>query len=601
MKRWLWVLMLVGCAESEQRVHTLLVRGPDVDLRQLAWSPPEAVIAARRTPFGVELETRGEALELSAPDACPQNVDSSESSEVELAPLFEIRGGGAQLGFGASVKLEVVPGCDEARRGKLSWSGDLAGFEQRRDGWELAGKLPPLRAEKPHGIIPLSARTRGALRLELRWEHAGRTVTRIPRVAAAARATGLPSVAPGQRIFLGGDGWRVRERPRGGVAEVSPNSGVLALVPDRTGRWLLEDAHGSQLSFLVGTHAAASLDCGRSDCHAEQARHAQHSPMTTVFARGLAGELRDWDPSCVAGCHTVGEPGLDDGGFAAVLAELDQRAIERFDELPRALRRLAGVGCTACHGPGAIPEPSARFAILRSDVCAVCHDAPGYPEVEQWRATRMARADRDAQTRNDPACQRCHTTAGFIGRAPAPAEHALGIGCAACHAPHAANTGAKLVRHVALEVDLPASAQASRVCVPCHSGPEASAATLLFASRHPHAAIAGGCLGCHGKRDESGRVDHSFGVDRARCKACHETPAVERISGGASIRKRAEALYAKLGGVLGSRPPHARRDTGRGRALELVRIVLEDPAAADHNASHARALLDEAERLAAGK
>jgi hypothetical protein len=334
--------------------------------------------------------------------------------------------------------------------------------------------------------------------------------------------------------------------------------------------------------------------------------------MTTVFARGLRGQLSGWEPGCVDGCHTVGEPGLDDAGFSDVarelgLGSLTPASLGSWTDLARPLRRLAGVGCTSCHGPGAIPEPSANWAVLRSDVCATCHDSPPrYPHVAQWSSTKMARADAAPETRTRDECRSCHTTAGFLGRKPAP-EHAIGIGCAACHAPHASEHGDKLLRQVALPEgfgELPPSAAPSRACIACHASPKgqlprASAASILFGAPHAHATLPGGCIACHGApRDARGRLDHGFRVDRKACASCHPGGSDEKLTAGESIQDRARKLFTRLGGKKSEQPPHASDTKADDRAMLLVRLVLEDKAAALHNAGHARALLDEAERLA---
>jgi hypothetical protein len=61
----------------------------------------------------------------------------------------------------------------------------------------------------------------------------------------------------------------------------------------------------------------------------------------------------------------------------------------------------------------------------------------------------------------------------------------------------------------------------------------------------------------------------------------------------ASIAARAAALWTRLGGA--GRHPAPRP---AGPVAWNVSLVLEDPAAAVHNAPYARALLDEAERAA---
>lgn len=598
------------------------------DTQSLVFSPEQAITSARRMPFGAVLEIDPEraprTLTVAAPNTCPVEVSlegarAGDGKHVVLRPWMTIGGGDlAQLGFDAPFALSVEPGCRDALAGKIEWKqvrGAPVKLEVSRNGFSVRGRTPKLAAPAVHGIVPLSPRTRGELVLEARWRGGGRDLVQTVRLAAATRATGLPSVAPGQRVWLGGQGWRVRESPRGGKARIDDRAETLAFMPDARGRWVLEDAAGARLSIAVGTHADAPLDCGRSDCHAAAARHAQSSPMTTIFSRGLRGELPGWEPGCVDGCHSVGEPGIDDAGFSDVQRELGWYSLpapapNAWSSLARPLRRLAGVGCTSCHGPGAIPEPSASWAVLRSDVCATCHDAPPrYPHVAQWITTRMSRADAEPETRARDECRGCHTTAGFVGRPAAP-EHAIGIGCAACHAPHAREHGEKLLRLPPMPAgfpELPPSAAPSRVCVACHASPKdalprASAATILFGAPHPHAALPGGCIGCHGApRDARGRVDHGFRIDPLTCKSCHTVDAVEKPVSGANVRERAERLLVRIGRRKSDEPPHASTDGDVGEAERLVLLVLEDPAAAMHNAPHARSLLDQAERLIAAQ
>ena len=360
--------------------------------------------------------------------------------------------------------------------------------------------------------------------------------------------------------------------------------------------------------------------------------------------------------------------------------------------MPRPLRRLGGVGCLACHGPGALPEASARWRILRADVCATCHDAPPrYGHVAAWRETAMARADCDARAAREPACARCHTTWGFLASAGARAAEVgavdrrppadvgtLGIACAACHsvhdpstaegAPHpdplpaAAGRGSQDLDHgssppspfsspsprsrgegrgegrgllrtapippVLAGATIPASAARGRICLGCHApdpgdgGPPAASAAALWLGRGgldpatggpldgpaPHAAIAGGCVGCHGA-DAGGferGAAHSFVATRAGCGRCHARglPADD-------LAARGRALWAALPARVratadGSDPPHARaarldRGTPIGRAAWNVSLVLEDRAAATHNAPYARLLLAAAEKVLNGR
>jgi hypothetical protein len=273
-----------------------------------------------------------------------------------------------------------------------------------------------------------------------------------------------------------------------------------------------------------------------------------------------------------------------------------------------------------------LPEAGARSAILRTDVCAYCHDAPPrYGHVAAWRSSALARSDRSPDTRAHAACARCHTTWGFLdavkgerkGIRMPPADSApTGIACSACHAVHderAVTPG--LLRRVELGrdyVDLPESAvERSSACIYCHTpsesgGPSSSA---IWAGRGafdpitsepllgpaPHAAI--GCVGCHRAGPETLQLgqSHGFRADRRQCATCHaERPVPE-------LRARAERLLAKAGQAPGSGPPaHAEprvATTPRERALALVQFVLEDRGAAVHNPDYAQALLDRAEQV----
>jgi hypothetical protein len=531
------------------------------------------------------------------------------------------------------------------------------------DGFRLSARTQPLAAVHPEpfgsGIVPFAPRTQGRYVLEALWHGAdSHTVRRRVTITSIARASGVPNLAVTQQVLLGGAGWHVRRAPQGGHAAVRDAQGALGLfAPDAPGRWSLEDGSGRELSIQASWHDKTPLDCGRPECHATATQAAITSPMSHAFERQFALAASAPDAiSCALDCHVTGERGLHDGGFSDLAAELGWGWLGRpsWQQLPQALRRLGGVRCMSCHGPGAIPEPSARASILRSDVCATCHDAPPrYVHVQQWRASRMARSDVTEASRGD-ACARCHTTAGFLAalgvRKPnaalAKAEPA-GIACAACHAPHALQRGDKLIRSFEPPSafgawDEPALEARTLVCTGCHAPvdermpPSASSAAIwagrvrvpsaqtagaweLVRAKSDHREVAGGCSGCHGGRhSEPGRapaLDHSFQVDRSVCATCHAQPApAERLDAQQrSVQQRALALDAELSrrclppSAAGLAPRHATDPPSGCSSLRLtsalyqVRLVLEDPAAAVHNARFARLLLDNAAGLVAGE
>lgn len=623
MRRALALTLLLGaCGPSSPEreapsVHVVVRPKPGSRLTLSASQvePATSLLGLSISADQVLLQVRAgtPALKISAPDACPAELQLGDAKpgevrSVTLVPWLSVAGGDlTQVGFDAPFSVSLTPGCREALGDKVEWSqtaGEKVELGVEQNGFVVRGRTPPLAAPKPWGIVPLSPRTRGEIVLGAKAGSRSLSV----RVSAAARSHGLPSLALGQRVLLGGDGWRVRERARGGKAEVVAS----AFQPDARGRWVLEDSERRELSLVVGTHSDTLLDCGRSDCHPSATEAAKGSRMTHVFERGLRGQLVGYDVACALACHTAGEPGLPDGGFTEVVTELGlsghfEPKPDAWNLLPRPLRRLGGVTCTACHGPGAIPEPAARWAVLRSDVCATCHDAPPrYGHVVAWNATRMASADRDPAVRQNPACRPCHTTAGFLGRigvrkdaGPATPDLPLGIGCAACHAPHGRHTGRALLRELPAPaaLRLPDKAQPSRLCVECHAAP----AALLHGHDAPgaHADVAKGCIGCHGGGTQG--KGHAFAIERARCSAggCHAEGVPQADP---ELGERARAAARALGLPIDpKRPLHAaelaKLPPQRQAVLDALRPLLEDRAAGVHDARRARKLLEQAEKL----
>jgi hypothetical protein len=574
------------------------------------------------------------------------------------------------VGFDTAFAVEARPLCPEARGGTIDWrvfGVPPSSLSISDGGFTARARTPTLAtavgAPPPWGVVPLSPRTRGEVVLEATWrDRRGDEERHEARVAAASRSRGLPNTPLGARVYVGGAGWHVEARPPGATAPLDTTGGAASLAPDVAGDWRLVDGAGRALTLRAGRYDETPLDCGRAECHPSVATTSATSPMTTVLARGLAPAADGHGaafgvgyPACALACHATGEPGLADGGFTDVMGALgvDVAALgpRRWESLPRPLRRLGGVGCLACHGPGALPEASARWGILRADVCATCHDAPArYGHVAAWRTTRMARADRDARAATDHACARCHTTWGFLARATPeaaaidrrpPADIAaavgpVGVACAACHAVHAhgARTRAgglallRAVQRPALLADaaVPAPVEKTEICLGCHTpdpgegAPSASAASLwlgrggldpttgaALSGPAPHASLAGGCVGCHraGPAVERG-AGHAFVDGSTSCARCHARPIATD-----ELAPRARSLWAALLGRVGQGapaaegPPHARaprldRGTPLGRAAWDVALVLEDPSAAAHNAPYARQLLAAAERALNG-
>jgi hypothetical protein len=471
-------------------------------------------------------------------------------------------------------------------------------------------------------------------------------------VAAASRSHGLPNVAVDEGVLLSGSGWSLERAPKGAAAVLEPSGSLARLVPDLSGEWLVRGTGGHSVAIHAGRYDETPLDCGRADCHASIAKAAVDSPMTEAL-RSLPEPAR----ACASPCHATGGSGAHQGGFADVARELGTVLAETpWEDLPRDLRRSGGVTCLGCHGPGAIPQSTARWAVVRSDVCATCHDAPpSYGHVAAWRSSRMARADADPATRSKEECARCHTTSGFLAavsgktdtRQAPPEMGPIGIACPACHAPHeehARSARGPLLRRVSLPawaIDDPGAGEAdksgatagtSTICLGCHSpakpdptrAPDASAA-LIWAGRggidpetgrsiaRPpvHAGEGSACLGCHdgGPAGLERGSGHGFKASPSACTRCHAEGTFDATSLDDHLHADAKALLgvlARRGAFGGPGLPaetHHRAamrlaDSALGRAAYDVLLVLEDPAAASHNEPYARALLEAAGRQA---
>jgi hypothetical protein len=647
-------LLLAGCYLPRQKVELLVELPPELasGAAQVEVLPHIAEVrrSSQRAALRLELLRDAGKVRLVLPGACPLVIDTralSAGATSRLQPLFDVGPRERVVGLGQRFELVATPRCREAEAARTSFdvTGGAALTHVSRGARRLTATTSAVAPAKAFGVgvVPVSAReaqkrrTVISFRLEL---PDGQRLARELGVSAVARASGLPNVGLNHPVLLSGRAWRLLDAPPGSRAALRPVGDVLELVPDLAGHYRLSDDAGRRLSLQSGRFDETPLDCGRSGCHAAISRSAKDSPMTQALASDLGGCHALTQPECASACHASGEPGVADGGFTHVMAELGLAALPaEYDDLPMALRRVGGVGCLSCHGPTQIPEPEARASILNNDVCAVCHDAPPrYGHVRSLEASRMGHADSLAETRREP-CARCHTTWGALGR-PAPPEltQGSGIGCVACHDVHphgstppdasgAAPTHAGLLRALPIPSSIPSPPASllgvSRVCVSCHAPsataprPEASAAALLagqggsepktgapLALPSPHATDARGCLGCHdGGPDQLllGK-SHAFRANGEACARCHQTPP----SRDPSLAERARRLLRRLDSddaEASARPWHARgepaaREPERARALRNVLLVLEDPAADVHHPSYAKALLDAAETFA---
>jgi hypothetical protein len=648
-----------GKLESRASVFILLPEDLAITPSDVSFAPQGHVRAARldRTNL-LSLETDGQSFQVLVPGVCPTRVPAAPPEaglKLTAVPLIDFGPRYLpQVGYDRVVEIRARAGCRKADGIEIEWAqveGPALRDMQISDrGWTLRGRTLPLAHffpnPLPKGVVAISPRTQGRYVLEATARLPfGAAITKRITITSLARSTGLSTVAVSQRLLFGDADLSLRVAPRGSRAQVEITAGAATFMADVAGRYVLAPVAGRPIELQALAHERTPLDCGRRECHASQAADARDTAMSRALER--LADPHGAVPNaarCALECHVVGEAGLDDGGFVDVSRALRFADLEHtpLSALPAALRRLAGVRCTSCHGPGTIPPPATRARILRADVCATCHDAPPtYNHVNEWKQSRMARADQDVRTRVAPACARCHTTGGFLdalgvrGRhdlSRDPDDQAVGIACAACHAPHGAHRARALLRATAaaesLAPDAALHAMPSALCTQCHAPldqevePSASSAALwlgrvrvpdalgggVLEGPAPHAALEGGCMACHGSAPAAARAStrHDFAVEAQRCRACHmQDPSADQVRIRERARQLADELAAScaIAGPNGPGPEHAnpgaracRGPPGLARARYAMSLVLEDAAAHVHNLPFTLQLLEDARR-----
>ncbi len=617
----------------------LLLRANGMDLPDRLEVTPEASVVGYQVfdeTWRLHVLDATRELTVQAVGACPVKMNPPSARTVprvlhtELVPRLKLVTDRAEVGFGESFRLKAVSNCAPPVGSRIRWQQRSLSSGELTEAWgnELNGRMPSLKSvlgvALPWGIVPISPSTQQKLsvRATLLGPTGNELGSATTTLSAAARASGLPNVAVNHTLQLGGVGWQLLRRPRGSHAELGAGDGFSSFLADMPGNFELRDDAGRDLRIHAGRLDTMPLDCGRAGCHTELMKSFEKNPMAKAF-----DVVPEAERACAIGCHAQGEIALDDGGFGQITRELNfgVAALTRADVLPRDLERVSHVGCLACHGPGAIPEAQARWAIVRSEVCAVCHDSPPqYGHHQAWSETAMAKPPAEARMQSAP-CARCHTTPGFLhAQAPktplrdAPSQVSVGgLTCVTCHAVHSDSKLPHLLRAVRTEGFPTLGLGPSEVCVSCHSAgsgaeyPSASAASIWassggfdpitgepLAGPTAHRDQGQGCLLCHGgdSRGVKHGADHSFTASREQCQLCHTAPL-----GASDLRRRAETAWAALGfeawSQHGRQPRVFSRTSPRDRARYNLSLIFEDPAFDAHNSAYAELLIAAVERF----
>lgn len=474
---------------------------------------------------------------------CGKSSGDDTTTAAAAAGTLSVDAGADQLnvGYGASVTLTATVTGGGATYLWSQTDGELVELS----GVDLAQasitfNTLPLAAHKPNipdefAMLGISAEEAGRYTFEVEVTSRGQTATDTVVIRCTSATTSLKNVPVGAPAYMnagvqGSYVWTVVSAPAGSAITTASIVGAATqtpfFVPDISGQYVINEAVRGSITIIAGEWvgvgtitgaAAVPPTCGA--CH----RIPQWAPddrclvpdlldplcfipdmvtpwegtgHATVFADKI-DTLPYYKAGCIE-CHTVGFDQVltaDNNGFDDVADSLGWEfpgagmagTWQGIIDIYPTLAEKSNIQCENCHGPGSnhYGDPTMIETSLRVEVCAACHDDPGYHmKPNEWYNAGHAKLNNYPAGRT--SCSRCHEGNGFVdfsrwlnaGNTPdtysgisAPAADRVPQTCATCHDPHD-NTNSHQLR---LEGDayLPNGttfdAGLAAVCFTCHN------------------------------------------------------------------------------------------------------------------------------------